>query len=164
MKFKNLVAFAICLNFALTMISSTVNASSFENAPAPAAKFTMSELAGKTIYSSAAPRTNPFGFIGSLTFHADGTVSETINMTSANPSTASKILTGTYMIDNAGVLTIVNQVRTEKYWKTTAGPDKYNSIFTGTNIGSVNCRWFFDQNNAAKQALAFSHGRGVPLK
>ncbi len=137
--------------------------STITNTPAPAAKITSSEIVGRTIYSSASYITNPFGYIEAYTFNADGTLTDAINMTSTSTSSASKILSGTYTLDNNGILTISIPLRTtEKLWKTTATPDAYNSFMIGDNTTSVICRWFLDSTKGGSQAIAYSNGLPIP--
>jgi alpha-tubulin suppressor-like RCC1 family protein len=143
--------------------SVSPNNSTTNQTPTPAAKFSSTELVGRTIYTSAANTTNIFSYIGAYNFNANGTVTEAINMTTTSTSSASKILSGTYSIDSSGVVIIDFPLKTtEKLWKTAAAADGYNSFTVASSISSVTGRWFFDTTLGASQALAFATGKTIP--
>jgi len=144
------------------------SSTSQQQGPAPAAKFTVSELAGKTIYS-ASPTTPPndFWIYSATTFNADGTLSQS-NFTSLSSTTAPVPISGTYIVDDNGVLTIYlsqngNQPpRMMQTWKIASSADKYNSFLIKSTSSTLTEQWFFDQANGKVQAQACAQGKSIP--
>jgi hypothetical protein len=127
----------------------------------PIAKFTINELIANSIFATGY---NKSGFITAYTFSPNGTVTKALNMPTASISSASENLSGTYYIDNSGIIIIDIPLKsTEKIWKTTPAADEYNSFAIGSNHDPVIARWFFEETLGADQALAFSQGVTIPL-
>ncbi|QEM67706.1 hypothetical protein FO488_05755 [Geobacter sp. FeAm09] len=140
---------------------STVSGTS-SSTVTPAAKFTTNELSGNTIYTTTPA--NSAGTFNAITFNANGTVSESLNMTTTSTSSATATLTGTYSIDSAGVLTITLTGKTAMLaWKISASADGYNSYSVQTSDSStLTQRWFYNQTIGASQALACATGTTIP--
>ena len=155
---------AIIMSFALVACGgegSSTTPTSSNTTPAPVAPFTTGELAGKTIYSTTPG--NAFGYYDAITFNSDGTMTEYLNVSTANLNSATATLGGTYSIDSSGVLTVNAQGKTSMLeWKLSTTPDSYDSFTVGSSYGSQDERWFFDQTIGAEQALACAMGTTIP--
>jgi hypothetical protein len=119
------------------------------------------ELSGKTIYTTTPSNT---GTIDAITFNADGTVTDSLNMTTTSTSSASITLSGTYTINGSGCSQLRSPARTPfRLGRPRLPRTATTHSQRGHQLQPDLEKWYYDQSIGSIQALACATGATIPV-